>query len=86
MNQYVYKFILKNFLWLIIRTQVRVHAKSLDLNPMEHFWAFLKRCLNEFSTPLQGIEELWECVCIVSSNFSKEDCMTLYESMPQRIA
>ena len=52
---------------------------------MEHFWGFLKRLLNKFSTPSQGIEELQECVCIVSSNFSEEDCMALYESMLRRI-
>ena len=46
------------------------------------FWVLLKRCLNEFSTPLRGIEELWERVCIVYSNFSEEDCMASYESMP----
>ena len=52
---------------------------------MEHFWALFKRRFNEISTPPQGIKELWERVCIVSSNFSEEDCMALYESMPWRI-
>ena len=57
------------------------HAQSLDLNPMEHFWALLKQRLNEFFTPPRGIEEVWERVCIVSSHFSEENCMALYESM-----
>ena len=33
-------------------------TQSRDLNPMKHFWALLKRCLIEFSTPSRGIEEL----------------------------
>lgn len=61
-------------------------AQSPDLNPMEHFWGVLKQRLNQFSTPPQGIEELWERVSSVCSNFSVEDCMTLYNSMPRRIA
>ena len=60
-------------------------AQSLDLNPMEHFWALLKQRLNEFFTPPRGIEEVWERVCIVSSNFNEEDCTALYESMLRRI-
>ena len=56
-------------------------AQSLDLKLMEHFWALLKRRLNEYSIPPRGTKELWERVCIVSSNFSEEDCMALYESM-----
>jgi hypothetical protein len=56
------------------------------LNPMEHFWALLKRRLNEFSTPPRGIEELWERVCSVCSSLGEDDCMALYESMPQRVA
>ena len=31
-------------------------------------------------------EDLKKRVCISSSNFNEEDCMALYESMPQRIA
>jgi hypothetical protein len=61
-------------------------AQSPDLNPMEHFWALLKRRLNEFSTPPRGIEELWERVCSVCSSLGEDDCMALYESMPQRVA
>ena len=54
--------------------------QSLDLKHFEHLWALLKRCLDEFSTPSRGIQELWERVCLVCPNFSENDCM-LYESM-----
>jgi len=48
---------------------------------MEHFGALLKRCLNEFSTTSRVIEEVWEHVWYISSDFSVEDCMALYKSM-----
>jgi len=52
---------------------------------MEHFWAILKHNVKKNSTPPREIEELWERMCNVSSSFNEEDCMVLYESMPQRI-
>jgi hypothetical protein len=60
------------------------HAQSLDLNPIEHFWALLKRCLNEFTTPPKGIQEVWKHVCLVYPNFNEQNCMALYESIPYK--
>jgi len=39
----------------------------------------------KFITLPRDIQELLKSVCSVSSNFSKQDCMALYKSMPQRI-
>ena len=84
---------------MIQNTQVRGCKNGWDcnhsnfssglLNRFESHGAFLgssQTTFESFFTPLRGIEELWERVCIVSSNFSEEDCMSLYESMPQMIA
>jgi hypothetical protein len=45
----------------------------------------LKWCLNKFTTPRRGIQELWERVCLKYPNFCKQHCMAPYESMPRRI-
>ena len=55
-------------------------AQSLDLNPVEHFWALHKWRLNKFTTPPRGIQEVWEHVCSVYPDFIEQDCMILYES------
>jgi hypothetical protein len=35
------------------------HAQSLDLNPSEHVYATLKRCLNLYHTLSKNLHELW---------------------------
>ena len=60
-------------------------AQFSDLNPIEQLWAFLKQCLNEFTTPPKDIQELWEYVCSVYPNFNKHDCMAFNKRMPRRI-
>ena len=37
------------------------HAQSLNLNPIEHFWALLKWCLNKFTTPRREKQKRKTC-------------------------
>ena len=59
--------------------------QSPDLNPIEHLWDVLKRRLGSYSTPPQGVHELWQRVEEEWRKISKEECLALIESMPQRI-
>jgi transposase len=60
-------------------------AQSPDLNPIEHIWALVKRRLNEYSTPPEGINELWERVNDIWDGITKEECLKVVESMPRRL-
>lgn len=59
--------------------------QSPDLNPIEHLWDVLKRKLADYPNPPKGIHELWERVEEQWNTITKEECMTLIESMPRRI-
>jgi len=61
-------------------------AQSPDLNPIEHLWSKLKRELNKYDSPPNGIIELWQRVKYVwNEKITKDDCLNLIESMPRRI-
>jgi transposase len=60
-------------------------AQSPDLNPIEHLWATLKRRLNKYETPPNGMLEFWDRVQDVWNAITREDCMRLVESMPRRV-
>jgi transposase len=60
--------------------------QSPDLNPIEHLWALLKRRLNQYERPPNGMAELWERVQEQWEKIDKEACLRLIESMPRRIA
>ena len=59
--------------------------QSPDLNPIEHLWAMLKRRLNQYERPPNGMLELWERVQAEWNNIDREVCVRLVESMPDRI-
>jgi hypothetical protein len=59
--------------------------QSPDLSPIENLWAILKRKLNQYDHPPNGVIELWERIEEKWNEISKEDCLRLVESMPNRI-
>lgn len=59
--------------------------QSPDLNPIEHLWDVLKRKLASYETQPRRIHELWERIEEEWSRISKEECLSLIESMPRRI-
>ena len=60
--------------------------QSPDLNPIEHIWDYLKRKLNAYGNPAEGIHELWERVQTEWENIPTDFCYKLIKSMPSRIA
>jgi transposase len=59
--------------------------QSPDLSPIEHLWAILKRRLNEYERPPDGIIELWERIQDTWEKIDEEQCKRLIVSMPARI-
>jgi len=59
--------------------------QSPNLNPIEHLWDVLKRKLASYPTPSQEIHEVWERIEDQWSGISREECLSLIESMPRRI-
>lgn len=56
------------------------------MNPIEHMWALLKRKLNEYESPPKGVQELYERVVDIWYNqITREDCLKVIDSMPDRI-
>lgn len=60
-------------------------AQSPDLNPIEHLWSHLKNRLNSYSTPANGMIELWQRIEDEWNKIDKTTCLNLIESMPRRI-
>ena len=61
-------------------------AWSPDLNPIEHFWNYIKRKLKEYKEPPTGDHELWNRMQVEWEKIPKEECQKLMESMPRRVA
>jgi DDE superfamily endonuclease len=51
--------------------------QSPDLNPIEHLWAILKRRLNQYERPPNGMIELWERIEAEWNKIDKDDCLRL---------
>jgi hypothetical protein len=60
-------------------------AQSPDLNPIEHLWGHLKRCLSARATQPTGMLDLWERVQEEWEKISQEVVVKLIDSMPHRI-
>jgi transposase len=60
-------------------------SQSPDLNPIEHIWALVKRRLCEYESAPTGLLDLWERVEQVWDKLTKEDCLKVIDSMPDRI-
>ena len=61
-------------------------AQSPDLNPIEHLWSKVKRELNKYESPPNGMIELWARIQeIWDQKITVNDCLILIESMPRRI-
>jgi transposase len=59
--------------------------QSPDLNPIEHLWDVLKRKLNAHPEQPKSMHELWERIESDWESITKDECMHLIESMPERI-
>ena len=60
-------------------------AQSPDLNPIEHTWSHLKKCLSGYKRAPTGVHQLWDRVVVEWGNISMEECQKWIESMPRRI-
>lgn len=61
-------------------------AQSPDLNPIENLWNLLKRKLASYERAPTGVLDLWERVQVEWDKITREDCLHLIESMPDRIS
>ena len=60
-------------------------AQSPDLSPIEHLWQHLKKRLNSYERPANGVWELWERIEAEWGKIEVEECQKLIESMPRRL-
>ena len=60
-------------------------TQSLDLNPIEHSWGYLKRRLAEYEHAPNGILKLWERIQVEWDKIPIEECQKLIKSMARRI-
>ena len=61
-------------------------AQSPDLNPIENVWSQVKRRLARFEQPPSSLAELWERTNQIFYEITEDECASLYESMPRRMA
>ena len=61
-------------------------AQSPDINPIENVWSQVKQKLARFEDPPTSLAEVWERASHIFSQITADFCVTLYESMPRRMA
>ena len=59
--------------------------QSPDLSPIENLWVILKRRLHQYEHPPKGVIKLWERIETEWNKISRKDCLSIIESMPNRI-
>ena len=59
--------------------------QSPDLNPIEYAWAIVKRRLNAYQTPINGMLKLWNRVQDSFKSITLAQCQKFYQSMPNNI-
>src|SRR3979490_2834931 len=60
-------------------------TQSPDLNPIEHLWTIVKKCLSDYENPPNRVHELWERVKVEWNKIEPEVCQKLIECMPRRV-
>ena len=60
-------------------------AQSPNLNPIEHTWNHLKRCLSGYENASTGVYQLWERMVVEWEKISVKQCQKWIESIPRRI-
>ena len=60
-------------------------AQSPNLNPIEHTWGHLKKCLSGYERASTGVHQLWDRVVVEWGKISVEEYQKWIESMPRRI-
>ncbi|GBC03550.1 hypothetical protein RclHR1_00520002 [Rhizophagus clarus] len=59
--------------------------QSSDLNPIEHLWNDIDRCLRALDIEIRGKDMLWEQISNVWNETALEACSKLIKTMPERI-
>ena len=60
-------------------------AQSPDLNPMEHYWQFIQRKLNEFNKVVATKDQLWSQIESIVNENNVNLCKKLIATMPERV-
>jgi len=61
-------------------------AQSPDLNPIENVWGQVKRRLARFEEQPKSLAELWDRAVKVFYEITEDECLSLFETMPHRMA
>lgn len=60
-------------------------AQSPDLNPIEHLWNEVDRCLRRLPGQITGKTDLWDKLWDVWEEIDVDTCLKLIETMPERV-
>ena len=60
-------------------------AQSPDLNPIEHLWNKMDRCLRRLETPVRTQDQVWDAIQKIWVELGNDVCKKLVDTMPARI-